>query len=66
MARDRHADTDPIQADAALVARVGSGDSTACRSLMEAHLGRIHALAWRMLGDAAEAEDVAQDAFLRL
>ncbi len=33
---------------------------------MEAHLGRIHAFAWRMLGDAAEAEDVAQDAFLRL
>jgi len=33
---------------------------------MEAHLGRIHAFAWRMLGDAAEAEDVAQEAFLRL
>jgi RNA polymerase sigma-70 factor (ECF subfamily) len=66
MARDRHADTDSVQADAALVARVGSGDSAACRSLMEAHLGRIHAFAWRMLGDAAEAEDVAQDTFLRL
>jgi RNA polymerase sigma-70 factor (ECF subfamily) len=66
MARDRQADTDSVQADAALVARIGSGDSAACRSLMEAHLGRIHAFAWRMLGDAAEAEDVAQDAFLRL
>lgn len=66
MARDRDAHPDPVQADAALVARVGSGDSAACRSLMEAHLGRVHAFAWRMLGDAAEAEDVAQEAFLRL
>ena len=57
---------DFVQADAALVARVGSGDSTACRLLMETHLGRIHAFAWRMLGDAGEAEDVAQEAFLRL
>jgi len=33
---------------------------------MEAHLGRIHGFAWRMLGDAGDAEDVAQEAFLRL
>ncbi len=66
MAPDRDAETDSVQADAALVARVGSGDSAACRSLMEAHLGRVHAFAWRMLGDAGEAEDVAQEAFLRL
>jgi RNA polymerase sigma-70 factor (ECF subfamily) len=58
--------TDPVQADAALVARVGAGDSAACRTLMEAHLGRVHGYAWRMLGDAGEAEDVAQECFLRL
>ena len=66
MPPDRDADTDSVQADAALVARVGSGDSAACRLLMDAYLGRVHAFAWRMLGDAAEAEDVAQEAFLRL
>ncbi len=66
MAPEWHADTDSVQADAALVARVGSGDSAACRSLMDAHLGRIHGFAWRMLGDAGDAEDVAQEAFLRL
>ena len=66
MPPDRDAHPDSVQADAALVARVGSGDSAACRSLMDTHLGRIHAFAWRMLGDAAEAEDVAQEAFLRL
>lgn len=68
MSRDRDASPglDPVQADAALVARVGSGDSAACRALMDAHLGRVHAYAWRMLGDAQEAEDVAQEAFLRL
>ncbi len=57
---------DPVQTDAALLARVGTGDSRACRILVDAHLGRISAFAWRMLGDAGEAEDVAQEAFLRL
>ncbi len=63
---DAPAGLDPVQADAALIARVGAGDSAACRVLVDAHLGRIHAFAWRMLGDAGEAEDVAQEAFIRL
>jgi len=66
MPRDRIPRGDEIAADAALVARVGAGDPAACRALMEAHLGRIHACAWRMLGDSGEAEDVAQECFLRL
>lgn len=66
MACDKDAHPDSVRADAALVARVGAGDSAACRALVDGHLGRIHGLAWRMLGDRAEAEDVAQDAFLRL
>ncbi len=64
--RDAPAGLDPVQADAALIARVGAGDSAACRALVDAHLGRIHGFAWRMLGDAGEAEDVAQEAFIRL
>jgi RNA polymerase sigma-70 factor (ECF subfamily) len=64
--RDARTGTDPVQADAALVARVGAGDSAACRTLMDAHLGRVHGYAWRMLGDSGEADDVAQECFLRL
>lgn len=66
MPRDREAGSDHIEADAALVARVGAGDRLALRALVDAHLGSVHAHAWRMLGDAGEAEDVAQECFLRL
>jgi len=51
--------------DAGLVARVGRGDEAATRMLVSAKLPRILALARRMLGDAAEAEDIAQETFLR-
>ena len=52
--------------DAALMRRVGEGEAAACRALVEGHLGRCVGLAYRLLGDPIEAEDVAQDAFLRL
>lgn len=51
--------------DAGLVARVGRGDEAATRMLVGAKLPRILALARRMLGDATEAEDVAQETFVR-
>ena len=51
--------------DAGLVARIGQGDEAATRLLVNAKLPRLLALARRMLGDAAEAEDVAQETFLR-
>jgi RNA polymerase sigma-70 factor (ECF subfamily) len=53
-------------ADAALLARYAAGDLAAARVLTERHLGRVLGFARRMLGDAAEAEDVAQEAMLRL
>jgi RNA polymerase sigma-70 factor (ECF subfamily) len=49
-----------------LVAAAGNGDGSAFRLLMERHLGSIVSVARRMLRDDAEAEDVAQEAFLRL
>ena len=52
--------------DAELVARVGQGDAAATRAIVHAKLPRVLGLARRMLGDAAEAEDVAQEAFVRL
>ena len=52
--------------DDALMRRVGAGDAGAFQLLVEAHAKRPHRIAWRMLGDASEAEDVAQEACLRL
>ncbi|MEW6437979.1 MAG: RNA polymerase sigma factor [Pseudomonadota bacterium] len=52
--------------DEDLVRRVASGDEAAIQSLIGRKLPRVLALATRMLGDPAEAEDVAQDVFLRV
>jgi len=52
--------------DEALLLRVADGDPAAVRALVGRKLPRILGLAHRMLGDAAEAEDVAQEAFLRI
>jgi RNA polymerase sigma-70 factor (ECF subfamily) len=52
--------------DAELVRRAGLGDARAAETLVRAHVGRILGLARRLLGDAAEAEDVAQDTFVQL
>ncbi len=46
--------------------RAGKGDAAAIRALTARKLPRLLALAGRMLGDAAEAEDVAQEACLRM
>jgi len=51
--------------DDALILRFAAGDQSAARLLTERHLGRVLALATRMLRDTAEAEDVAQEALLR-
>lgn len=51
--------------DADVVRRIGAGDARAAEALVRTHLTRIHSVAQRMLGDVAEAEDVAQEVFLR-
>lgn len=51
--------------DEALLAGVGRGDPSAVRTLLDRRLPRILALARRMLNDSGEAEDVAQETFLR-
>jgi RNA polymerase sigma-70 factor, ECF subfamily len=55
-----------IDPDAELVRNIGAGDARAAEALVRRHLPRMVGLARRMLGDAAEAEDVAQDVFLRV
>src|SRR5215510_8231685 len=52
--------------DEELVGRVGAGDKRAASELVRRHLPRMVGLARRMLNDAAEAEDVAQEVFLRV
>jgi len=52
--------------DAALLAAYAAGDARAARTLIETHAPRALALARRMLGNSAEAEEIAQEAMLRL
>ena len=49
-----------------LMARIGAGDRDAARELMAANMSRIIGLARRTLGDPMEAEDIAQETFLRV
>jgi RNA polymerase sigma-70 factor (ECF subfamily) len=51
--------------DDALLASSGEGDQRAFQTLVVRHLARALSLARRMTGNVAEAEDVAQEAFLR-
>ena len=52
--------------DGELVRRAGLGEAAAVQALVARKLGRVLSLAERMLGDRAEAEDVAQETFLRV
>ena len=52
--------------DRALLLRIAGDDQAAFREALDRYLGGVLALARRMLRDDAEAEDVAQEAMLRL
>lgn len=56
-------DTDP---DVELLARIGNNEPAAVNEMVARKLPRLLALASRLLGDADEASDVAQEAFLRI
>lgn len=55
-----------VPADSDLLARVVAGDQAAFRALLARHVPRMVATARRLLGGDSEAEDVAQEAALRL
>ena len=57
--------TDGNDPDETLLAGVGRGEASAVRALLDRRLPRILALSRRLLNDASEAEDVAQETFLR-
>ena len=54
------------ETDEALMARIARGDERAFRTLVGRHLPAMLGLARRILGNAADAEDVAQEAMLRV
>jgi RNA polymerase sigma-70 factor (ECF subfamily) len=60
---DEHSDETP---DEALMARVAGGDERAFRTLARRHVPNAVALARHILRNGADAEDVAQDAMLRV
>lgn len=53
------------ETDASLVARARSGDASAFEALVRRHYRAAHAVALATLGNAADAEDVCQEAFIR-
>jgi RNA polymerase sigma-70 factor (ECF subfamily) len=57
---------DDINQDSGLMQRVAAGDQYACRIVIQLYLKGMIGLSFRMLGDMAAAENIAQDAFLRL
>jgi RNA polymerase sigma-70 factor (ECF subfamily) len=50
----------------ALLDRIREGDESGFEELVKEHTGKIVGLAWRMVGNREDAEDLAQEAFLRL
>ena len=62
-APDERPAADPTEAD--LVRRARRGDEAAWEALVGRHQEPVFRLAYLILGDAAEAEDIAQEAFVR-
>lgn len=52
--------------DEQLLAAAGRGEAAEFRALVDRYAPAVHRVAYRMLGDVNEAEDVTQEAFVRL
>src|SRR5262249_37343669 len=52
--------------DSELLDRLATGDEAAFRMLVERHIDRAYAIALRIVGNAADAEDVVQDSMLKI
>ena len=49
-----------------LIAKAATGDRTAARALYDAHVERVHRIAYRISGDADLADDLTQDVFVQV
>jgi RNA polymerase sigma-70 factor (ECF subfamily) len=54
------------ETDDVLAVRAQSGSRAALEALVDRHYATIHRIAWRHCGDRTEAEDIAQDACIRI
>jgi RNA polymerase sigma-70 factor (ECF subfamily) len=61
---DPRLESDPVD-ERAIIARCLAGERRAYALLVERYKVLVHDLVVRMLGDAAEAEDIAQEAFVK-
>ena len=52
--------------DSELLDKLAAGDEVAFRMLVERHIDRAYAIALRIVGNAADAEDVVQDTMLKI
>ncbi|MDN3274460.1 RNA polymerase sigma factor [Frankia sp. RB7] len=65
-------DSTPVAADVVfdedseLLDKLAAGDEVAFRMLVERHIDRAYAIALRIVGNAADAEDVVQDTMLKI
>jgi RNA polymerase sigma-70 factor (ECF subfamily) len=70
--KTRHADDEQPDAgadlarDEALLAAISAGDGLAFDALVRLHLHAIHGYLFRLTGSRADAEDLAQETFLRV
>jgi RNA polymerase sigma-70 factor (ECF subfamily) len=55
-----------VRDERTLIARAASGDRTAARELYDAHVERVHRIAYRISGDADLADDLTQDVFVQV
>ncbi|GLR85100.1 RNA polymerase sigma factor [Bradyrhizobium iriomotense] len=55
-----------LDEDSELLDRLATGDEAAFRMLVERHIDRAYAIALRIVGNAADAEDVVQDTMLKI
>jgi RNA polymerase sigma-70 factor (ECF subfamily) len=52
--------------DSDLVARAAAGDGAAFHSLVERHRAMVYRVAWQFAGNHHDAEDIAQDVFIKV
>ncbi|KEO90728.1 hypothetical protein EH31_06725 [Erythrobacter longus] len=62
----RHSATQSAARDAGLVAQIAKREEAAFREVIVEHSPILHRIAYRMIGEAQEAEDIVQEAMLRL